>query len=84
MLKWTAKWSFIPDVVETLDTLLGNEDNNKSKVLLEAGRVGNMTCCVREKLSSVWRSFLLCRAFFKDFPVGGAFFEKGPFCEIIY
>jgi hypothetical protein len=24
------------------------------------------------------------RAFFKDFPVGGgAFFEKGPFCEII-
>jgi hypothetical protein len=22
--------------------------------------------------------------FFKDFPVGGAFFEKGPFCEIIY
>jgi hypothetical protein len=26
-------------------------------------------------------------AFFKDFPVGGrggAFFEKGPFCEIIY
>ena len=26
------------------------------------------------------------RAFFKDFPVGGggAFFEKGPFCEIIY
>jgi hypothetical protein len=28
---------------------------------------------------------LACRAFFKDFPVGGgAFFEKGPFCEIIY
>jgi hypothetical protein len=26
----------------------------------------------------------LSRAFFKDFPVGGAFFEKGPFCEIIY
>ena len=25
------------------------------------------------------------RAFFKDFPVGGgAFFEKGSFCEIIY
>jgi hypothetical protein len=24
------------------------------------------------------------RAFFKDFPVGRAFFEKGPFCEIIY
>ena len=25
------------------------------------------------------------RAFFKDFPVGGGgFFEKGPFCEIIY
>ena len=25
------------------------------------------------------------RAFFKDFPVGGgAFFEKGPFCEIKY
>jgi hypothetical protein len=25
------------------------------------------------------------RAFFKDFPGGGgAFFEKGPFCEIIY
>jgi hypothetical protein len=22
--------------------------------------------------------------FFKDFPLGGAFFEKGPFCEIIY
>jgi hypothetical protein len=25
------------------------------------------------------------RALFKNFPVGGgAFFEKGPFCEIIY
>jgi hypothetical protein len=25
------------------------------------------------------------RAFFKDFSVGGgAFFEKGPYCEIIY
>jgi hypothetical protein len=23
------------------------------------------------------------RDFFKDFPRGGAFFEKGPFCEII-
>jgi hypothetical protein len=37
MLKRTTKWSLIPDVVETLDTLLGNADNNKSKVLLEAG-----------------------------------------------
>ena len=28
---------------------------------------------------------VLSRAFFKDFPVGGgAFFEKEPFCEIIY
>ena len=53
MLKRTAKWSLIPDMVETLDTLLGNEDNNKSKVLLEAGRVGKVTCCVREKSSSV-------------------------------
>ena len=33
MLKRTAKCSLIPDVVKTLDTLLGNEDNNKSKVL---------------------------------------------------
>ena len=48
-----AKWSLIPDMVETLDTLLGNEDNNKTKVLLEAGRVGKVTCCIREKSSSV-------------------------------
>jgi hypothetical protein len=28
---------------------------------------------------------LWLRAFFKDFSMGGeAFFEKGPFCKIIY
>ena len=48
----------------------------------------------REKFSPLppvanisWKKFLgalFNRAFFKDFPVGGAFFGKGPFCEIIY
>jgi hypothetical protein len=36
--------------------------------------------------SSAWLFpiFNLNRAFLRIFPWGGAFFENGPFCEIIY
>ena len=46
--------------------------------------VDNLYC---NKLDDIIRlvTRLLSGSFFKDFPVGGgAFFEKGPFCEIIY
>jgi hypothetical protein len=38
-----------------------------------------------EKSSYFYRDNVYYGAFFKDFRVGGvAFFEKGPFCEMIY
>ena len=56
-----ARRSLIPGIVWTSEITFGQDENNKSKVFSDVGRVTHYTCCVRET-SSVIRSSLLCRA----------------------
>lgn len=58
--KRIARWSLIPGTVWTSEITCGYDENNKSKVFPDVGRVRHFTCCVSEK-SSVIRSSLLCR-----------------------
>ena len=52
----------MPDCVDTFETEFGYDENSKSKVLPEAGRVGTFTCWVNEESSRTCSSLVCCAA----------------------
>ena len=50
----------MPDCVDTFETEFGYDENSKSKVLPEAGRVGTFTCWVNEESSRTCSSLICC------------------------
>jgi len=47
MLKRTTKWSLIPDTKVTFEMTFGYDENKRSSVFPEAGRVGDLTFAAR-------------------------------------
>ena len=75
----------VRNFLRNLSNCSGIVQRNSSKLGNELVNIFRKASIGTTVIHTLLRYCILNRAFFKDFPVGGGgFFEKGPFCEIIY